>query len=229
MSWEPLPQSIPTLFPLSSGGRLPDDGHRRHTVLHPQRVRLRPRLPRLPLATRPRDDTTDARAARCPLHLDTRVRSIVARTMTAAERVARAAPPTSRFFLYVDIWDPHEPWNPPDYYTQSLPPDYEGGADLHVPTSNWRAGRFHRRRRRRSAHATYCGEVTMVDRWIGQLALRSSTLLGLARQHRRALPLRPRLLLRRARLTSGRPMGPRPERAAERGRGVPTWFSQSCS
>ena len=31
------------------------------------------------------------------------------------------------FFLYIDTWDPHEPWDAPAYYTEPYLPGYEGG------------------------------------------------------------------------------------------------------
>ena len=30
------------------------------------------------------------------------------------------------FFLYIDTWDPHEPWDAPAYYTEIYWPDYDG-------------------------------------------------------------------------------------------------------
>jgi arylsulfatase A-like enzyme len=30
------------------------------------------------------------------------------------------------FFLYIDTWDPHEPWDAPSYYTEIYWPDYDG-------------------------------------------------------------------------------------------------------
>ena len=60
----------------------------------------------------------------------------VARTMTAAENwLERHA--DEKFFLVVDTWDPHEPWNPPDYYTRRYLPDYEGG-EVDPPYALWR-------------------------------------------------------------------------------------------
>jgi len=29
-----------------------------------------------------------------------------------------------KFFLYIDTWDPHEPWDPPEYYVHPYYPDY---------------------------------------------------------------------------------------------------------
>jgi arylsulfatase A-like enzyme len=31
-----------------------------------------------------------------------------------------------RFFLFVDTWDPHEPWDPPHYYVKHYLPDDRG-------------------------------------------------------------------------------------------------------
>jgi arylsulfatase A-like enzyme len=91
---------------------------------------------------------------------------LVARTVTAAEEWLERHH-EEQFFLLVDVWDPHEPWNAPDYYTRLYAPDYDG-RETDPCYDDWRdAGlteddvRF--------AHATYCGEVTMVDRWLGRL------------------------------------------------------------
>jgi arylsulfatase A-like enzyme len=72
-----------------------------------------------------------------------------------------------KFFLYVDTWDPHEPWDAPDYYTSLYSPGYDGSelfpAYRKVSETNLT------REDLALAHALYCGEVTMVDRWIGFL------------------------------------------------------------
>jgi arylsulfatase A-like enzyme len=101
---------------------------------------------------------------------------LVARTMTAAdewlERHHR-----ERFFLYVDTWDPHEPWDAPDFYTQLYLPEYDG-RHLYPAYGNWRVAGL-TAEDIALAHATYCGEVTMVDRWVGHL-LSKLDVLGLA-------------------------------------------------
>ena len=50
------------------------------------------------------------------------------------------------FFLYVDTWDPHEPWDAPPYYTELYWPDYDG--ELVLPLY----GRLARRARIRGIH-----------------------------------------------------------------------------
>ncbi len=94
------------------------------------------------------------------------------------------------FFLYVDAWDPHEPWDPPEYYTKLYWPD--DGSEVVMPSraelsfaelpedqrgSTWVGGRLASGARPkedkiRKAHAFYCGEVTMVDTWLGHFITR---------------------------------------------------------
>ncbi len=72
------------------------------------------------------------------------------------------------FFLYVDTWDPHEPWNPPNYYTQMYWPEYDGQGfrplygylkdDPNI-TPDYVA----------NAKKCYMGEMSMVDTWVGNL------------------------------------------------------------
>ncbi len=72
------------------------------------------------------------------------------------------------FFLYIDTWDPHEPWDAPDYYTRLYWPDYDG--EIVNPTyARWQDDPDLTAELVSKGHATYCGEVTMVDTWIGYL------------------------------------------------------------
>lgn len=91
---------------------------------------------------------------------------MVARTMTEAEgwleRHYREP-----FFLYVDTWDPHEPWDAPEYYTALYRPGYDGRRIYPVYGKWWEAGLTEDEVA--LAHATYRGEVTMVDLWVGRL------------------------------------------------------------
>jgi arylsulfatase A-like enzyme len=99
-----------------------------------------------------------------------------ARTTTAAsEWLERHV--DERFFLVVDTWDPHEPWNPPAYYTRRYLADY-AGEEVQPPYAKWRDAGLSERDLE-VAHATYCGEVTMVDTWVGRL-LEKIELVGIA-------------------------------------------------
>ena len=82
------------------------------------------------------------------------------------------------FFLLVDTWDPHEPWDAPSYYTELYLPDYDG--ELVLPLyGNWHDMPGYEESQLRKGHATYCGEITMVDTWVGFL-LKSVENMGLA-------------------------------------------------
>ena len=82
------------------------------------------------------------------------------------------------FFLYVDTWDPHEPWDAPPYYTELYWPDYDG--ELVLPLyGNWHDVPGYEEATLRKGHASYCGEITMVDTWLGFL-LRSVENMGLS-------------------------------------------------
>jgi len=69
-----------------------------------------------------------------------------------------------RLFLWLDSFDPHEPWNPPEeYYKLYAPKEYDGKpiifgggnaeefTDLEI----------------RHIRAQYAGKVTLVDKWVG--------------------------------------------------------------
>lgn len=99
----------------------------------------------------------------------------VVRTMCAAEEWLEKHY-RDQFFLLVDTWDPHEPWDAPDYYTSLYLSDYDGREVFPCYRKYREAGLSEEDVR--IAHATYCGEVTLVDRWIGHL-LEKVDLLGL--------------------------------------------------
>jgi arylsulfatase A-like enzyme len=100
----------------------------------------------------------------------------VARTVTAAEEWLERHH-DERFFLLVDVWDPHEPWNAPEYYTRLYAPDFDG-RETDPCYDNWRDAGLSEDDVR-LAHATYSGEVTLVDRWVGRL-VEKLDVLGIA-------------------------------------------------
>lgn len=70
------------------------------------------------------------------------------------------------FFLYIDTWDPHEPWNAPGYYTEPYWPGYDG--EFIPPLYGYIQDRpGFTQEKVDKARATYWGEMTMVDTWIG--------------------------------------------------------------
>ena len=71
------------------------------------------------------------------------------------------------FLLWVDCFDPHEPWDPPQHYVDLYDPNYDLPEDCDYPV-NARCD-FLSERELKHTRARYAGEVTMVDRWFGQL------------------------------------------------------------
>ena len=75
--------------------------------------------------------------------------------------------PRGKFVLYLDCFDPHEPWDAPQWYEDLYDPDWRGEETIRYPGP----GDARRYTRREIGHmrALYAAEVTMVDRWIGHL------------------------------------------------------------
>ncbi len=94
---------------------------------------------------------------------------------TAAIRWLEENARKSRFFLYVDGFDAHEPWDPPAEYERLYYADYEGPR-LICPKFGSAAA--YTAEELRHIRALYAGEVTMVDTWLGRF-LQAVDALGL--------------------------------------------------
>lgn len=71
-------------------------------------------------------------------------------------------------FLWVDYFDPHEPWDPPEpYWSMYKTPGYTG-PDLIDPVAGPTAGYLTEEEVLR-IRSLYAGEVTFVDKWVGVL------------------------------------------------------------
>jgi arylsulfatase A-like enzyme len=103
-------------------------------------------------------------------------------------QTAREAQP---FFLVVDNYDPHEPWDTPEEYISLYSDGYDGPEPM-IPSSgpsDWMTERQIQRMR-----ARYSAEVTMMDRWLGHfldkmdgLGLMENTMLILVSDHGHSL------------------------------------------
>lgn len=91
------------------------------------------------------------------------------------------------FFMVVDNYDPHEPWDPPGEYVSLYDEGYEGPEPLIASSgrSDWLTERQLKRMR-----ALYSAEVTMMDRWLGrfldrmgELGMMENTLLIFLSDH----------------------------------------------
>ncbi len=72
----------------------------------------------------------------------------------------------SPFFLWADFFDPHEPWDPPEYMVRRYDPGYAGTPMLHPNygrASDYTPGEL------RNLRAHYCAEAELVDRWAGRI------------------------------------------------------------
>jgi len=95
-----------------------------------------------------------------------------ARTMTAAAEWLEKNYDTE-FFLYLDTFDPHEPWDPPQYYVDLYDPGYEGEEVIYP---RYDKCDFLTEEELKHCRALYAGEVTLVDRWVGYLLERVESL-----------------------------------------------------
>jgi arylsulfatase A-like enzyme len=68
------------------------------------------------------------------------------------------------FFLTIDSFDPHEPWDPPRYYTDLYDPGYAGVEQINP---QYGSSDYLDPPELRHMRALYAGEVTMTDRWLG--------------------------------------------------------------
>jgi arylsulfatase A-like enzyme len=96
------------------------------------------------------------------------------------------------FFLVVDCFDPHEPWDPPEKYTHLYDPDGYEGEKLLYP--EYGPDDYLSQQQLQRMRNLYSAEVTMADRWLGNFLQRAhefgvmeNTLLILLSDHGHAL------------------------------------------
>ena len=84
--------------------------------------------------------------------------------MTAAAEWLENNHGHENFFLWVDCFDPHEPWDPPQRYIDLYDADFDG----EVPTNFFPPPAITERELKQIC-ARYAGMVTMVDTWLGKV------------------------------------------------------------
>jgi len=70
------------------------------------------------------------------------------------------------FFLWVDCFDAHEPWDPPEYLVEQYHPGYKGIPMLHP---NYGPASVYTKEELKNLKAHYMGEVTLVSKWLGHI------------------------------------------------------------
>ncbi|MBE9566802.1 MAG: sulfatase, partial [Proteobacteria bacterium] len=93
----------------------------------------------------------------------------VAQTMARAAEWLEENLESQPFLLYVDTFDPHEPWDPPQSYVDLYDPGYEGEEVIYP---EYAPCDFLSEAELKHVRALYAGEVTLVDTWVGKLLAR---------------------------------------------------------
>jgi len=70
------------------------------------------------------------------------------------------------FFLWVDFFDPHEPWDPPEDMVKRYDPDYEGIPMIHP---NYGRSDVYTDAELHNLWAHYAAEAELVDKWLGRV------------------------------------------------------------
>ena len=93
------------------------------------------------------------------------------RTMAAAARwLDENAGHHDRFLLFVDEFDPHEPFDTPEPYASMYDPDWEGPHLIWPPYMQGALAKgVLSERQARQIRASYGGKLTMIDRWFGRV------------------------------------------------------------
>ncbi len=92
--------------------------------------------------------------------------TFAARTSATACRWLEENCQAEPFFLWVDFFDPHEPWDPPEYLVRRYDPDYAGPPMLHP---NYGRASAYTPAELRNLRAHYAAEAELVDRWLGRV------------------------------------------------------------
>jgi arylsulfatase A-like enzyme len=90
----------------------------------------------------------------------------VARTIQAAVNWLEHVSSANQFYLHIDCFDPHEPWDPPAKYVDLYSPGYTGErviSPAYAPPTYLTEDELV------FAKALYAAEITMVDHWLGVL------------------------------------------------------------
>jgi len=95
----------------------------------------------------------------------------VAKIMKTAVKYLKEVDPNKQFFMWIDSFDPHEPWDAPSVYDPDLKcpydPDYKG-KDMFLPIMG-EVEKLYTEPEMHHIRMLYAEKVTMVDKWFGYL------------------------------------------------------------
>ena len=89
------------------------------------------------------------------------------RTISAACKWLEENQDQDKFFLYVDLFDPHEPWDAPQKYVRQYDPTWTGEDLIYPNYGFWKE--FLTPRELEHIQAEYMAEASLVDHWFGVL------------------------------------------------------------
>jgi len=89
----------------------------------------------------------------------------VAQVVKAGMKWLDEIPARDNLFLWLDCFDPHEPWDPPAQYTELYDPGYTG-KEIINPIVREVEG-YLTPEELNHIRAMYAGEITLVDKWLG--------------------------------------------------------------
>ena len=96
-----------------------------------------------------------------------------AKTGTLAIRWLEENYESGPFFLWVDLFDPHEPWDAPEYLIKKYDPNYDGTPMIHP---NYGPSSEYSEKELNNLWAHYAAEAELVDKWIGRILEKISDL-----------------------------------------------------
>ena len=88
-----------------------------------------------------------------------------AQVFLGAAQLLRAGAEKQPFFMVVDGYDPHEPWDPPEEYVSLYDEGYEGPEPIQ-PSNG--LSKYLTERQLERMRARYAAELTMMDHWLGR-------------------------------------------------------------
>jgi len=92
-----------------------------------------------------------------------------AKTIGEATRWLEDNHDAEKFLLWIELFDPHEPWDPPGkYYDMYRNPDYDGPRII-TPWFHSVVAEDYTPQELEDIRALYAGEVSLVDHWVGEL------------------------------------------------------------
>ena len=89
----------------------------------------------------------------------------IAQVVKAGIKFLKEQPRKRNIFLWLDCFDPHEPWDPPPPFNRMYNPDYKGIELIH-PIPGEVEG-YLTKDELKHVRALYAGEVSLVDKWVG--------------------------------------------------------------